>query len=73
VLLHRWTVGPGGEGAPDLPTYGPPAIGELHDRFVRTGAGWRIASRRAVLLARADQPATPGVDGSGGAAPGESL
>lgn len=28
---------------------GPPKIGSFHDRFVRTGGGWRFAERRGTL------------------------
>ena len=28
---------------------GPPKVGSFHDRFVRTGDGWRFAERRGTL------------------------
>jgi len=54
VLLYAWT-GTETEGSGDLPPVAAPALGEFTDTFVRLGDGWRIASRRAAVLARPQQ------------------
>lgn len=54
VLLFTWTEPEAGsDDAADLPAAKGPAIGEFADELVLTDDGWRLASRRASLSARA--------------------
>ncbi len=42
----------GGEGGPPYPLEGPFVVGEYHEDFAKTNAGWRIKRRAAHIIFR---------------------
>jgi ketosteroid isomerase-like protein len=56
VYLTRGTL----ENGKPLPLTGPSLIGEYHDKFEKTGDGWRIAERRLQRVLAAPPPGAGG-------------
>jgi hypothetical protein len=55
ALLYFVYDGPAAEGVP-APLDGIELVGDYHDRFVRTGAGWRIARRIGTVVFQRQAP-----------------